>query len=296
MDWSTVLEFIDDLHLNEGLSQNTLSAYRTDIKKLFIWVGNQNLSHPWDALSKVQFEDFLWELQQERSARSNARLLSSLKRFYQWGELTQNWAQSPIQEIILPKYEKRIPQVMSETHVERLLLTPDTTTPLGLRDRAMLELIYSSGLRVSELVELPFEQLHRNAYVVQVVGKGSKERLVPVGEEAMDWIEQYLVASRPYLVKNKNVSTLFVSQQGKPMTRQTFWHRIKKVAVQSGFYGKLSPHSLRHAFATHLLNHGADLRAVQMLLGHSDLSTTQIYTHVAKERLLSVHHKHHPRG
>ena len=195
-----------------------------------------------------------------------------------------------------PKLPQSIPTVISEQHVIDLINAPDTTTALGLRDRAILELMYASGLRVSEVVELPFGQINLSAGLVQVTGKGSKERIVPIGELAIEWLEKYLISSRPVLVKQKLVETLFVSRIGRSMTRQTLWHRVKNLAFQVGIPGNLSPHTLRHAFATHLLNHGADLRTVQLLLGHSDLSTTQIYTHVAKERLQKVHQQHHPRG
>jgi len=296
LNWSIVEDFIADLLLQEGLSSHTAAAYTADLKHLYGWCLQQQIELAWSQLEKSQFEEFLWQMSQIRSARSNARLLSSIKRFYLWGELSRGWSQSAIHEMKLPKYEAYLPNVLSEEVVEKLLLTPDTTTALGLRDRAMLELMYSSGLRVSELVELPYEQFYQNSYLVQLVGKGAKERIVPVGEEAMMWVVRYLESSRPQLLKQKRAATLFVSQQGKAMTRQTFWHRVKKIAQQAGFYGELSPHSLRHAFATHLVNHGADLRVVQTLLGHSDISTTQIYTHIAKERLQKIHAEHHPRG
>ena len=191
---------------------------------------------------------------------------------------------------------KSIPSVISEKQVEDLLNAPDVMSSLGLRDRAILEMMYACGLRVSEVVELPFEQVNLSAGLVQVMGKGSKERIIPLGEVAIEWIERYLKESRPILVKGRWISTLFISRIGRPMTRQTLWHRVKNLAFDAGIQGKLSPHTLRHAFATHLINHGADLRTVQLLLGHSDLSTTQIYTHVAKERLHQLHQQHHPRG
>lgn len=288
--------FLDFLSISEGLSRNTLMAYRKDLQIYLAWWNDHQTGDIIQA-SKAQLEDFLFYLQQSgRQAKSNARLLSTLKRFYQWGVNHDHFMADPTGLLKSPKIPKSIPKVISEQQIDVLLEAPDLGTPLGLRDRAILELMYASGLRVSELVELPFEQINLSAGLVQVTGKGNKERIVPIGELAIEWVERYLQQSRPQLVKNKWVETLFVSRLGRPMTRQTLWHRIKNLAWEAGIRGSLSPHGLRHAFATHLINHGADLRTVQLLLGHSDLSTTQIYTHVAKERLHQIHQQHHPRG
>ncbi|MBN2866416.1 MAG: site-specific tyrosine recombinase XerD [Thiotrichales bacterium] len=290
-------DFLTVLAVNDGLSTNTLAAYRKDLQIYQSWWLTEKTGFDFKQASKSDLEDFLFFLQQQgRQDKSNARLLSTLKRFYQWGSSFDYLNADPTALLKSPKLPKPIPTVISEQQVVDLICAPDTTTPLGLRDRAILELMYASGLRVSEVVELPFGQINLSAGLVQVTGKGSKERIVPIGEVAIEWIEKYLTSSRPVLVKQKWVETLFVSRIGRSMTRQTLWHRVKNLAFAAGIPGKLSPHTLRHAFATHLLNHGADLRTVQLLLGHSDLSTTQIYTHVAKERLHKIHQQHHPRG
>lgn len=290
-------DFLSMLMVNEGLSANTIAAYQKDLQIYQAWWLSEQKNFDFKQASRAQLEDFLFYLQQQgRKENSNARLLSTLKRFYQWGSSMDYLQADPTALLKAPKLPKSIPMVMSEQQVEDLINAPDISTALGLRDRAILELMYSSGLRVSEVVELPFEQVNLSAGLVQVTGKGSKERIVPLGEVAIEWIEKYLVSARPQLVKQKWVDTLFVSRIGRTMTRQTLWHRVKNLAFEAGIKGKLSPHTLRHAFATHLLNHGADLRTVQLLLGHSDLSTTQIYTHVAKERLHQIHQQHHPRG
>lgn len=289
-------EFLTYLKLSEGLSVNTVAAYRVDLKMFQEWLKEHN-QNSLEQVSQEQIEDFLYDLQsQGRKEKSNARLLSTLKRFYQWGASLDYFAADPTALVKAPKLPKSIPKVITEEQVEKLLYSPDEYSPLGIRDRAILELMYASGLRVSELVELPFEQVNLSAGLVQVTGKGNKERIVPIGEVAIEWIEKYITEARPSLVKKKWVDTLFVSRIGRPMTRQTLWHRIKNLAFDVGIHINISPHTLRHAFATHLINHGADLRTVQLLLGHSDLSTTQIYTHVAKERLHKLHQQHHPRG
>ncbi|BBP45328.1 tyrosine recombinase XerD [Thiosulfatimonas sediminis] len=287
-------EFLHFLQFNQGLSANTLAAYRADLRKFSHWLQAQSLA--WQTLQNVQLEAFMLQLSDECKAASNARLLSSVKRFYAWAQQQKRVQSNPVDQMVAPKAVRKIPKVLSEAQIESLLQAPDLGTALGVRDRAILELMYASGLRVSEVVELPFEQLNLNAGMVQVVGKGAKERIVPIGEEAAEWLQTYLQQARAELVGNKRVKTLFVSRLGRPMTRQTLWHRVRNLAESVGIFSDLSPHGLRHAFATHLLNHGADLRSVQMLLGHSDLSTTQIYTHVAKARLQSLHQQHHPRG
>jgi len=291
-----VTEFLSYLQLSEGLSSNTISAYQRDLKLYQAWLNNiakQTIT----TILPEGIESFMLYLQSEgRKEKSNARLLSTLKRFYQWGANNEYFEVDPTALVKAPKLPQSIPKVITEAQVEALLYSPDQYTPLGIRDRAILELMYASGLRVSEVVELPFEQINLSAGLVQVTGKGSKERIVPIGELAIEWIEKYINEARPLLTKNKWVPSLFVSRIGRPMTRQTLWHRVKNLAFDAGIHTKLSPHTLRHAFATHLINHGADLRTVQLLLGHSDLSTTQIYTHVAKERLHKLHQQHHPRG
>jgi len=281
------------LRFNEGLSENTLLAYERDLKRVQAWLGETKLPQA----SKEQLEDGLFEEQQAgKNAKSIARTISTLKRFYQFLISEKIIDADPSALLKPPSVIKTIPTVISEEQVEALLFAPDESTYLGLRDKAILELMYASGLRVSEVVNLPFEQLNLSAGLVQVTGKGNKDRIVPLGELAIEALEIYLKSARPALTKEKWVPTLFVSRLGRPMTRQTLWHRIKNLALMADIPASLSPHGLRHAFATHLINHGADLRTVQLLLGHADLSTTQIYTHVAKERLQKIHHQHHPRG
>lgn len=290
-----IIEFLTHLKLEQGLSANTLAAYQRDLTLYMQWSSQHGLQLLTIDADVVQ--GFLLELLHKgRKENSNARLLSALKRFYQWLVANGRTESDPTVLLKAPKVAKAIPKVLSEEQVEALLYSPDIYTPLGIRDRAILELMYASGLRVSEVVELPFEQLNLSAGLVQVIGKGSKERIVPIGEVALEWLQRYINESRPALLGNKWVTTLFVSRLGRPMTRQTLWHRVKNLAFDAGIHAHISPHTLRHAFATHLINHGADLRTVQLLLGHSDLSTTQIYTHVAKERLSKLHQQHHPRG
>lgn len=285
--------FLQFLRFNEGLSENTLAAYRRDIKICQAGVKFNDFK----TVSAQQLEDFIYgQFEQEKSAKSIARLISSLKRFALYLLAQKVIEIDPTAKLKSPKITRSIPKVLSENQVERLLSAPDVTTTLGLRDKAILELMYASGLRVSEIVTLPYEQLNLSAGLVRVVGKGNKERIVPIGELAIDALKIYLESARTILAGKKWVDTLFVSRLGRPMTRQTLWHRIKNLAFDADIHITLSPHGLRHAFATHLINHGADLRTVQLLLGHSDLSTTQIYTHVAKERLQKLHQQHHPRA
>jgi integrase/recombinase XerD len=289
--------FIQHLAVAEGLSANTLQAYQKDLQIYQAWWVSELPQKEISIAEAGDLQRFLAYLHTiGRKTNSNARLLSTLKRFYRWGVAQAGMKSDPSGLIKMPKLPQSIPHVLSERQVEALLQAPDTTTPLGLRDRAILELMYATGLRVSEVVTLPFEQLNLSAGLVQVTGKGSKERIVPLGEWAIEWVERYQRDARPQLVGQKWVATLFVSRLGRPMTRQTLWHRVKNLALSAGIEAALSPHGLRHAFATHLINHGADLRTVQLLLGHSDLSTTQIYTHVAKARLQQLHQQHHPRG
>ncbi|MPQ77083.1 site-specific tyrosine recombinase XerD [Hydrogenovibrio sp. JE_KL2] len=290
---SQLKSFLQFLRFNEGLSENTLAAYRRDLKICQVGVAFSDFK----TVSNQQLEDFIYQqFEQGKSAKSIARLISSLKRFAQYLLAQHVTSVDPTAKLKSPSIPRSIPKVISEKQVEDLLAAPDLTTALGLRDKAILELMYASGLRVSEVVTLPYEQLNLSAGLVRVVGKGNKERIVPIGELAIDALKAYIESSRPQLAAKRWVDTLFVSRLGRPMTRQTLWHRIKNLAFEADIRVQLSPHGLRHAFATHLINHGADLRTVQLLLGHSDLSTTQIYTHVAKQRLQALHHKHHPRA
>lgn len=290
-----IAKFLDALWLEKGLSDNTLQAYRSDLCAFGIWSETSKLTFV--QILPEHINDYLVFLAEKgRSARSQARLLSCLRQLYAYLIREQSIASDPTALIPLPKTGRLLPKYLSEKDVDALIDAPDISTALGLRDRAMLEIIYASGLRVSELVGLQLSQLNLRQGVVRVQGKGDKQRLVPFGEQATDWIEKYLTESRPELLKQTQSDSLFVTNRKKSMTRQAFWHLIKKYALQSGIKDSLSPHTLRHAFATHLLNHGADLRVVQMLLGHSDISTTQIYTHIAQSRLENIHAEHHPRG
>jgi integrase/recombinase XerD len=286
--------FIDALWLEDGLSPNTLAAYRRDMQGFLQWLQAQSLTleHAGENDVQAYFAD---RFDQTRASTANRRL-TVLRRFYQWALREKHVSTDPTLKLLTAKQAPRLPQTLSEAQVEALLAAPNTETPLGLRDRAMLELLYASGLRVSELVGLPMLCLNMREGVLRITGKGNKERLVPFGEEAADSLQNYLSQSRPVLLGKQNSSAVFVTQQGAAMSRVMFWKLIKKYALLADVHVPLSPHTLRHAFATHLLNHGADLRAVQMLLGHSDISTTTIYTHVARERLKALHAQHHPQG
>ncbi len=287
-------EFSDALWLEEGLSKNTLVSYRRDVAKLAAWLASRG-STLYSA-THVDLLEFLAQHAPHMKASSTGRLLSSVRRFYQY-TLRQGKIQAdPSLQIERPKLPRGLPKSLSEAEVESLINAPNLDTALGVRDRAMIETLYASGLRVSELVNLKIAEVSQDVGVVRVMGKGSKERLVPLGEDALDWVKQYLSGARAALLNGKQTDALFVTGRGAAMTRQMFWHLIKRHARHAGIGKPLSPHTLRHAFATHLLNHGADLRVVQMLLGHADISTTQIYTHVARERLKQLHSQHHPRG
>ena len=286
--------FIEALWLEDGLSPNTLAAYRRDMQGFSQWLQAQSLTLEHAGENEVQAY-FADRFDQTRASTANRRL-TVLRRFYQWALREKHVSTDPTLKLLTAKQAPRLPQTLSEAQVEALLAAPNTETPLGLRDRAMLELLYASGLRVSELVGLPMLSLNLREGVLRITGKGNKERLVPFGEEAADSLQNYLSQSRPVLLGKQNSSAVFVTQQGTAMSRVMFWKLIKKYALLADVHVPLSPHTLRHAFATHLLNHGADLRAVQMLLGHSDISTTTIYTHVARERLKALHAQHHPRG
>lgn len=294
-DITLVERFLDALWLERGLSENTLSAYRSDLLGLSHWLQTGQLD-----LIRAERADLLGYLQRrvEEGAkpRSSARLLSSIRRFYRYLVRERLVGEDPSARIDAPKLGRSLPKSLTEEEVDALLAAPDTSNLLGMRDRAMLEVLYASGLRVSELVGLALPQLNMQQGLVRVIGKGNKERLVPLGEEALSWLERYMRESRGLLLGALQSDALFPSRRGSAMTRQAFWQLIKRYALLAGISKALSPHTLRHAFATHLLNHGADLRVVQLLLGHSTLSTTQIYTHVARERLKNLHAVHHPRG
>jgi integrase/recombinase XerD len=287
--------FADALWGEQGLSDNTLSAYRSDLARLAAWLGRRGARL--EAATRADLQAYLAEVAAGGARpRTSARRLSSLRRFYRYLLREGSIEADPTALLDSPRLGRRLPRLLTEEEVERLLAAPDTATALGLRDRAMLETLYATGLRVSELVGLTRGRLGLEPGVVRVVGKGDKERLVPLGEEAAAWLVRYLRDARPALLGRRVSEALFVTARAAAMTRQAFWHNLKGHARRAGIRTPLSPHSLRHAFATHLLNHGADLRVVQMLLGHADLSTTQIYTHVARERLKSLHARHHPRG
>jgi integrase/recombinase XerD len=287
--------FLDVLWLEQGASEHTLAAYRRDLAAWAARLGEVggSLLAPGAAALPAWLDE-----RRERGyqLRSNARLLSSLRAFYRWALAEARIDQDPLTEVRLPRVRPALPDTLEEGEVERLLAAPDLTTDLGLRDRAMLEVLYGCGLRVSELVGLSVEAVNLRQGVVRVRGKGDKDRLVPLGEEAVHWLSRYLRTTRGALMADMTRPALFPGRGDRAMTRQTFWHRIKAHARTAGITRPLSPHTLRHAFATHLLNHGANLRVVQLLLGHSDLSTTQIYTHVAQARLEALHADHHPRG
>ncbi|MCF2908569.1 site-specific tyrosine recombinase XerD [Pseudoalteromonas sp. DL2-H2.2] len=284
------------LFLEQGLSDNTLAAYRADLDKFVRYVSGELDDKPLLTITGADVEAYLaYRVDQGLKPRSTARAMSALKRFYAHWVTKQVIAASPMTHIAQPKLSQALPKTLSEQEVEALLSAPDVEDAMGLRDKAMLELLYATGLRVTELVGLRMEQINLRQAVLLVRGKGGKERMVPMGEEALHWVEQFLKVGRAQMVKHAN-DFVFPSKRGIGMTRQTFWHRIKHYAMLADVKSPLSPHTLRHAFATHLLNHGADLRVVQMMLGHSDLSTTQIYTHVASERLKSLHQQHHPRA
>ncbi|MDH5570321.1 MAG: site-specific tyrosine recombinase XerD [Gammaproteobacteria bacterium] len=286
--------FLDAIWMEQGLSENTLAAYRRDLLQFNSWLNKEEASS-FEAVTSIEIKQYL-AYRHSSSPRSVARLLSSLRRFFRYLVREKRITNDPTILIGAPKLGRSLPGTLSEADVEALLKAPDTNTALGLRDRTMLELLYACGLRVSELVSLETGQVNLRQGVIRVTGKGNKQRLVPMGEEALSWMENYIESARRELLAGQLSDTLFVTQRKQGMTRQAFWYLIKRYALIAGIIQHLSPHTLRHAFATHLLNHGADLRVVQMLLGHSDLSTTQIYTHVAKARLQALHREHHPRG
>lgn len=295
-DAGLIERFLDALWLEQGLSDNTLAAYRRDLQALARWLWK---SAETDLLGAAR-ADLLGYIrhrgEEGAKVRTTARILSSIRRLYRYLVRERLREDDPSARIDSPRLGRALPEALSEADVEALLAAPRLGEALGLRDRAMLETLYATGLRVSELVSLTLSQISLDQGVVRVVGKGSKERLVPLGEEALDWLDRFSVEARPELVRGRPTDALFPTRRGEAMTRQAFWYIIKRYARAAGIKKTISPHTLRHAFATHLLNHGADLRAVQLLLGHSSLSTTQIYTHVARERLKQLHSHHHPRG
>jgi integrase/recombinase XerD len=290
-----VTRFLDGAWMERGLSTNTLAAYRADLMALSRWLATQNTS-----IVKATRADLLgfiaWRVEFGARPRSTARQLSSFRRFYRHLAREGNLREDPTAQIAMPKIGRSLPKSLTEEEVESLLNAPVVTDPLGSRDRTMLEVLYATGLRVSELVSLKHSQLNLNQGVLRVVGKGDRERLIPLGEEAVRWLKEFIGVGRGEILLDRSTDYLFPTRRGDHMTRQAFWHIIKRYARKTNINKDLSPHTLRHAFATHLLNHGADLRVVQMLLGHSDLSTTQIYTHVARERMKDMHSRHHPRG
>lgn len=287
--------FLDSLWLEAGLSQNTIDAYQRDLLGFAAWLSKHDVDLLAASADDIRRYQAL-RMREGRKVRSEARLLSALRRFYRYLCRESVRDADPTALLQSPRLGKQLPDSLSEAEVEALLLQPDDLDVLGLRDRAMLELLYATGLRVSELVGLKYEQLNMRQGVIRCMGKGNKERLVPVGETALDWLQRYVLESRPQLLYGQVNDDLFPTRRGKAMTRQAFWYLIKRYAEAAAIKKPLSPHTLRHAFATHLLNHGADLRVVQLLLGHADLSTTQIYTHIARARLKDMHGQHHPRG
>ena len=287
--------FLDSLWLEQGLSKSTLDAYRSDLKLLKVWAKNRELKM--DEISRPDLLEFIaFKAEQGSSARTSARMLSSLRRFYTYLMQQEIISTNPTDKISMPKIGRSLPVLLTENEVLKLIKAPNTKKPLGFRDKVMLELLYATGLRVSELVKLEVNQVNLNQGYLRVMGKGDKERLVPMGKTAKRWMKNYLNGPIQEILNDRQSDCLFPTRTSTSISRQAFWQIIKKYAMKVGISAKLSPHSLRHAFATHLINHGADLRVVQMLLGHSDLSTTQIYTHIAQHRLKDLHEKHHPRG
>lgn len=293
-DLQAIVHFADALWLEDGLARNSLLAYRRDLTLLAHWLNARGATLC--AAGEADLQAYVAARHPGSRASSSNRRLTAFRRFYRWLIRERRRDDDPTQRIVAARQPPRFPDTLSEAQVEALLAAPDVETALGLRDRAMLETLYATGLRVSELVGLPGVSVSLVDGVVRVIGKGDKERLVPLGDEACHWIDRYLARARPQLLGARAADALFVTARGAAMTRQMFWTLIRRHARVADIHAPLSPHTLRHAFATHLLNHGADLRVVQVLLGHRDISTTQIYTHVARERLKSLHARHHPRG
>ncbi len=290
-----VTRFLDAVWLERGLSANTLAAYRADLTALARWLAERQVRIV--ETSRADLQDFIaWRVREGARPRSTARQLSSFRRFFRYLVRENGIREDPTAQIAMPKIGRSLPKSLTEEEVESLLGAPVVSDPLGNRDRTMLEVLYATGLRVSELVNLQHGQINLNQGVIRILGKGNRERLIPLGEEAVRWLTEFEHGPRGEILLERQTDFLFPTRRGDRMTRQAFWHIIKRYARKAGISKELSPHTLRHAFATHLLNHGADLRVVQMLLGHSDLSTTQIYTHVARERMKELHTQHHPRG
>lgn len=296
-DIAAIDQFCDALWLEDGLARTSLDSYRSDLLRLTRWLQGQKPPTGLLGATEVELTAFIAALHQAVKPRSQSRYLSTLRRFYRW-QLGRGYVKAdPTLKLANPARPGNLPKTLSETDVDHLLNAPDSNIPLGLRDRAMLETLYATGLRVSELVNLKIHEISLTDGALRVLGKGSKERLVPLGEEAIDWVNRYVQQGRADILQGQKTDAVFVTARGGPMTRQMFWVLVKRYALRVGIPAKrISPHVLRHAFATHLLNHGADLRVVQMLLGHADITTTQIYTHIAQERLKTLHQKHHPRG
>ncbi|MGB3622653.1 site-specific tyrosine recombinase XerD [Ketobacter sp. MCCC 1A13808] len=293
---NVITRYLDATWMERGLSDNSLQSYRRDLLAYAGWLVKERERGILQATDQLLNEYLAHRFEQKFNARSTARFLSAVRGFYQYCLREALIDLDPSVNIEMPKLGKPLPKTLSETDVDALLAAPDTDSDIGLRDKAMLEVLYACGVRVSELVGLSTYDVNMRQGVIRLMGKGNKERLVPMGEEAINWLSRYHRLARGAFLQNPESDVLFPSSRGVQMTRQTFWHRIKYYTVVAGIQSTVSPHTLRHAFATHLLNHGADLRVVQLLLGHSDLSTTQIYTHVAKHRLQEIHKKHHPRG
>ena len=292
---SALDRFTDDLWLEHGLARNTLAGYRSDLAHFAAWLEQRDGRLP--AASAADLSAYLADFSRNARPATQRRLLAAWRRYYRMLLANREIAEDPTLLLDSPMPAERFPKTLSEAQVEALLDTPDTDSPQGLRDRCMLEVLYAAGLRVSELVGLKVFAMGLAEGVLRIMGKGSKERLVPIGEIAADWLRRYLLEARPALLGGRNCDEVFVTRFGTGMTRQMFWRIIKQHAAHAGISSdRISPHTLRHAFATHLLNHGADLRVVQLLLGHADISTTQVYTHVARERLKQLHAKHHPRA
>lgn len=292
---ATIDRFLDAIWMERGLSKNTLAAYRADLMALTRWLAERDV-HVAKADQSELLAFIASRVQAGARPRSTARQLSSFRRFFRWLLREGRIATDPTAQIQMPKIGRTLPKSLTEKEVEALLGAPDISDPLGLRDRTMLEVLYATGLRVSELINLQLSQINLNQGVLRIVGKGDRERLIPFGDHCREWIQRFISGARVEILLERQTDYLFPTRRGNKMTRQAFWHIIKRYAAKAKIDKELSPHTLRHAFATHLLNHGADLRVVQMLLGHSDLSTTQIYTHVARERLKDLHARHHPRG
>ena len=296
MDSTTIEQYINSLWIEKNLSSNTQQSYKRDLHKFLHWLKQNNASLK--SVQEVDINLFLSSLllENKQSVRSNARMISTLRGFYKYLVRKQLLTSNPIEHIQAPKFQPSLPQFLTEQEVDKLLDAPDTNQDIGERDKSMIELMYACGLRVSELVNLELDNVNLRQGALRVLGKGSKERIIPMGEKSREWLERYMKNARFYAANSASSNSIYLSNRGEKMTRQTFWYRLKKYALSSGINKTIYPHILRHTFATHLLNNDTNLRALQMMLGHSSLSTTQIYTHIAIHRLKSLHQRHHPRG